>query len=123
MAAVFTEMGQLPSPAQVEEQLHFGSAPPDAFADGTYAVCSAAECDAVAAAGVSIYLRNSSYHKLITLSSEASNRPCIIDRLSFKFLLQECPLSFIKGTKKGREIIENRLYIFGQWWPLEKDNA
>ena len=55
-AAVFTDIANLPSVAGVEEELFIGSAPPDAFADGVYSMCTTSSCDAARAIGVTIYL-------------------------------------------------------------------
>ena len=59
-APVFTQMSHLPSVAGVEAELQIGSAPPDAFAAGVYALCTTTECDTARSNGVAIFLHNSS---------------------------------------------------------------
>ena len=57
---VFSEMANLPSPEEVEAELHVGSAPPDAFAAGVYTLCATAECNVARGGGVSIFLHSGS---------------------------------------------------------------
>ena len=97
-AAVFTDMGHLPSVEQVEALLTIGSAPPDAFANGTYAVCGTSACAEARAAGVT---RSSFTRRAAAPSTSARSSSSIATALA-QPTLPTRPPSCVSATAPSR---------------------
>ena len=125
-AAVFTDMSHLPSSAGAVAELHIGSAPPDAFAAGVYAMCTSAECNAARLRGLTVFLHSSSGGTLdqrsifflymnSTLGSPRStyfaNKASLVSMAGGRFVFRNPPKfhSFIRPSIRDAEHETNAL--------------